>query len=420
MKILKLETVIGLIIALLLPNAHAALLSPALDIIAAEETMIKTGNSYAGVQFGRTDFENATGVSGIESVTVRSLPHPSVGMLYFGSVPVAINQCISGKNIDNLKFIPAAGAVAASFHFSVNDGTVQLCSIKITDDINFAPTLSSAETVAAWTSRDISCYGTLDAFDPEDDGIRYEIVNYPKKGLLVLTDAEHGDFQYTPYVNCSGKDTFTYRARDEFGNYSEIGEAAVVIARKNTKLVFADMENHWAHAAAIVMAEAGIMDYDENNDAPVFSPDELVSREEFLMMVMKVLGVDDPGSCDKTVFADDSEIAQEIKPYVQAAYRAGIIHGKEIDGALSFCPKEPITRAETAVVLNNIIGAEVPVNASPFADDDSIPTWAQSALYALNDLGILRGTGAGVISPFSEMTKAQTAQMLLNLQQYIG
>ena len=161
------------------------------------------------------------------------------------------------------------------------------------------------------------------------------------------------------------------------------------------------------------------MDYDVQNDLPVFSPDETVTREEFLLMVMKVLGVDDPGVCTQTVFADDSSIDEDIKPYVQAAYRAGIIHGREIDGALCFCPKEPITRAETAVVLNNIIGAEVPVNAVPFSDNDIIPAWAQGALYALNDLGILRGTGAGSISPFSEMSKAQTAQILFNLMKYV-
>jgi hypothetical protein len=54
------------------------------------------------------------------------------------------------------------------------------------------------------------------------------------------------------------------------GNYSEIGKATVVIARQSTKLVFADMSDHWAHNAAIVMAEMGVMEYDVDNDLPVF------------------------------------------------------------------------------------------------------------------------------------------------------
>ena len=95
----------------------------ALEHIAAKETMIKTGNSYAGVQFEKQDFITASGVANVDSLTVRSLPHPSVGVLYFGSVPVAINQTVSGENIENLKFIPAAETESASFHFSVNDGS---------------------------------------------------------------------------------------------------------------------------------------------------------------------------------------------------------------------------------------------------------------------------------------------------------
>ena len=419
-KLLQWSVVFALIMSMLGPiAAYAVPLSPALDIIAAQIPMVKTGNGYAGVHFTKEDFVKASGLSSVEEITIRSLPHPSAGVLYYGSVPVAINQTISGKNIENLKFVPNTETASASFHFSVNEGNARLCSMKITDEINFPPSLISSEVVAAWTSKDIRCFGTLDAYDPEGDKVRFEIVKYPKKGLLVLTDAEHGDFQYTPYVNCSGSDSFTYQVSDEYGNYSSVGEATVVIERRDTKLVFADMDNHWAHNAAIVMAEKGVMNYDVQEDMPVFSPDENVTREEFLLMVMKTLGVEDPGTCQKTVFADDSDIDNEIKPYVQAAYRAGIISGCDVNGELCFCPKEPITRAETAVVLNNIIGAEVPVNAVPFTDNDSIPTWAQNALYALNDLGILRGTGAGSISPYSVMNKAQTAQILFNLAQYI-
>ena len=229
MKIMQRGLIALFLVAVLLPTTYAIPLSPALEHIAAKETMIKTGNSYAGVQFGKEDFENASGVQKLESLTIRSLPHPSIGALYFGSVPVAINQTISADNINSLKFVPAGDTESATFHFSVNDGITRTCTVKITDDINFAPTVLLGDAVSAWTSKDIRCYGTLDAYDPEGDPLRYEIVDYPKKGLLQLTDAEHGDFQYTPYVNCSGSDTFTYRVRDAMGNYSEIGKATVVM-----------------------------------------------------------------------------------------------------------------------------------------------------------------------------------------------
>ena len=414
------SAILGLIVTMLMPTTvHAVTLSPALDIIASQHPLIKTGSTASGVVFSDVDFDNASGLAKVKEITIRSLPHPTAGVLYYGSIPVAINQTISAENAENLRFVPSAETTSASFHFSVAGGNTLTCSMRITDEVNFKPVLRTTEVVA-WTSEDICCYGTLDAYDPEGDEVRYEIVDYPKKGLLVLTDEDHGDFRYVPYVNCFGNDSFTYRVRDEFGNYSEIGVATISVERRNSELMFTDMEGHWAHNAAIVMAEKGIIDYDMQTDAPVFSPDESVTREEFLVMVMKVLGVEDPGTCTKTVFADDSDIDKEIKPYVQAAYRAGIIRGRDVDGELCFCPDEPISRAEAAVVINNIIGAEVPVNASTFADDESVPAWAQSALYALNDLGILRGTGSGSISPHSVMNKAQTAQTLFNMMKYIG
>lgn len=416
------QCVLGLILisSLVIPHVHAALLSPALDIIASDATLIKTGTTHSGVQFSMVDFQNASSVKGVRTVKICSLPSPSDGVLYLGSVPVATNQSVSEKAIDSLKFVPAAGVENASFYFSVNDGYAQMCLVKITDEINFPPTVTNAgDTAAAWTQKDITCFGTLDAYDPEGDTLQYEIVEYPKKGLLILNDSSHGDFRYTPYVGCSGSDSFTYRVRDSYGNYSDITEANIQISRKNSKLVFSDMSEHWAHSAAIEMASDGVMQYKTNEEAAVFSPDDLVTREEFLVMVMKLLGTKDLGECKQTQFADDADILDVNKPYVQAAYRAGIIRGREDNGLICFCPGDSITRAESAVILNNIIGAEVPVNVSLFADNDSIPAWAQSALYALNDLGIMRGTGAGSIAPYSALTRAQTAQILFNLKQYL-
>ena len=97
MKIMQRSLIALLLVAVLLPTVSAIPLSPALEHIAARETMIKTGNSYAGVQFGKQDFENACGVRKMESLTIRSLPHPSVGVLYFGSVPVAIPDFTGGR-----------------------------------------------------------------------------------------------------------------------------------------------------------------------------------------------------------------------------------------------------------------------------------------------------------------------------------
>ncbi len=410
------------LVTVLLVSTFAAPLSPGLYHIAANTDMVKTGNSYAGVLFTATDFINATSLEKLSSITITSLPPATDGTLYLGSVPVAINQSIAEKNLSSLKFVPSADAKSASFTFETGLEYAITCHMKIIDEINFSPVAASYESsVATWTQQDIACYGSLAAYDPEGDTLLYEIVEYPKKGLLDLQNAEHGDFKYTPYVNCSGQDSFTYRVRDTYGNYSDIAICNVTISRKAHSLVFSDMQDHWAHSAAIEVVMAGVMDYALDGATPVFMPTKTVTREEFLVMVMHALeaNVKDANAECHTVFADDSDIDAENRAFVAAAYNAGIVNGRKENGVVVFAPKDPITRAEAAVIMNNILGVEAPLRVSLFSDNDTIPAWAQSALYALSDVGVLRGTGAGTIDPFSTINRAQAAQILVNLMQYV-
>ncbi len=412
-----------LLLSVLTTTAIAAPLSPALEKIAADSAMVKTGNSYSGVLFTGADFENAASLLADDTITITSLPAAADGTLYLGAVPVAVNQSISKSSLDSLKFFPTKGTQSSRFTFSLGRDYSMTCQMRITDEVNFAPVAAAYEdAVAVWTQKDIRCYGTLDAYDPEGDPLTFEIVSYPQKGLLVLNDKNHGDFQYTPYVGCSGSDSFTYRVRDSYGNYSDTAAANVTIARKSHSTVFSDMTDHCAHSAAIEMTSAGIMDYAADGEKAVFMPEKSVTREQFLVMLMRALGADFSDSEEEihTVFADDSVISEQNKAYVSAAYNAGIVKGREENGTRVFCPQENITRAEAAVMINNILGAEVPLRVSLFTDNDSIPVWAQSSLYALSDLGILRGTGAGAISPYDTLNRAQTAQILLNLTQYVG
>jgi len=72
------------------------------------------------------------------------------------------------------------------------------------------------------------------------------------------------------------------------------------------------------------------------------------------------------------------------------------------------------------VICNAILGAETPERIPTFADNSAIPTWAKPSLYALSDLGILRGTGDGNLSPDSPISRAQAAQMLYKIRQYLA
>ena len=83
-----------------------------------------------------------------------------------------------------------------------------------------------------------------------------------------------------------------------------------------------------------------------------------------------------------------------------------------------FEPNREITRAEAALIVSNLIEAEVPTVKPIFPDRNDIPTWAHDAIYVLNDLGILCSVD-GSISPNSSITRAQVASMLYNLDYYL-
>ena len=285
---------------------------------------------------------------------------------------------------------------------------------------NSAPVISSDKSVSVWTQKDVSYYGTLAGYDPDGDSVMFEIVDYPTKGIIALTDRETGSYKYTPYASVGGTDSFTYRVRDEYGNYSGIASVQIEIDPLESDIVFADMDEHPAKNAAIVMSARNVISPIESDGALYFMPDTKVTRAEFLKMAMDALGADNVPTVKKTIFADDADISDDLKGYVASAYYLGIIKGINEDTGLYFRPASTITRSEAAVILNNIIGAEPPETVPVFADSDSVPAWAKNAIYALNSLGIFGTTDGGKLSASAEMTRANCADLLLGLTRAIN
>ena len=145
--------------------------------------------------------------------------------------------------------------------------------------------------------------------------------------------------------------------------------------------------------------------------ATYFYPEQTVSRGDFLVMAMKAAGILNVSDADKTVFCDDGDIAPHLKGYVATAYELGYIKGTYRDGELCFLPDAPITRAEAAVIVCNIIDVATPTIAPTFRDAEDIPAFAASAVSALNYMGVLR-TDNGNISAQDQLTRGEAAQLL--------
>lgn len=416
-KIIIISAVILTCISAAQAGAYSGgMLSPAMKILADEEVMIRSATVNGDITFSEQDFSRAVGCD-FDYITITALPPTSDGVLYYGDVPCVVNQMISSSSAGKLSYRSANGSGESSFRFKAGSDYSMVCKLCYTDSVNLAPVISSSsETIAVWTQCDVSTYGRLSGSDPDGDDIHFEIVSYPTNGILKLTNSSSGDYIYTPCDGMTGNDSFTYIVRDCYGKYSTECEVSVRIDPREIELVFEDMDEHWAYNAALVMASEDAMDIRSVGGKLYFDPDESITREEFIVTVMKSFG---SGTVDKrdTVFADNSEISENSRGYIARAAELGLIKGSYENGEYYFKPSDCITRAEAAVVLNSIIGAEVPDAIPVFADVGSVPTWAKGAMYALSDVGIFKGNGDGNISPNETLNRGETAQIIMTVMQ---
>lgn len=398
--------------ALLITASASAIVSPALNVLSKRNTLIKSGLVYSDIYFSEQDFKKCLGLSAVDSVKVSALPPESDGVLKLGTLQVAEGQTIRSEYLSVLRFVPANEQVHYTNCTFTHDDTEIPCTLNLLDTVNYAPTLA-AETSAIKTYRGVACYGNLVARDPEGDSLDFQVVEYPTHGILTLTDRARGAYVYAPAAGYTGSDDFTVVVRDEYGNYSGTQTVSVHVGKSDTH--FTDVEGHWCENAAIALYDAGIATAVRYQNGLCFCPTDAVSREEFVTMVMKTLGVSTLTDAE-TSFADNGEIAVEYRPYIATAQRMGYVGGREEDGALCFAPKDCITRAEAAVLINNVFGYETDGAVSVFADDSAIPTWARGAVYALTAAGVFNGDGEGAIRPSALLDRASTVQMLYNMQ----
>ena len=389
----------------------AAPLSPALSSMTEEVELVKGGLSGRNLFFCEEDFAQALGVRRFGDVTVRSLPAPAAGTLYFGKTPVATGQVIPQNRLSALCFVPHDNSVReGSFTFSVGDlagGAEIACLLRFTDCVNLAPAAAGA---AVQTLCGVSCFGTLTATDPEGDALTYRIVSYPQNGTLTLTDRSTGTFRYTPQGNFLGEDTFRFTVRDVYGNWSPVSTVKVQVKKNALSYTFADMTGTAEEVAALELAGKNILQGKLKGADFYFLPDGTVTRGEFTVMAMKAASVSPIPGLTETCFDDNDKIDPAERPYIAAAQRYGIVYGAFADGALCFDATRPITQAEAMVILCRLLDAPEPTEIPTFAQDSAVPVWAQGAAAALYQLGVV--VPGDSFAPQKELTRRDAAAML--------
>ncbi len=392
-------------------------ISPALSIIAEELNMRKCGLSNSPLYLKRQDFQEFLSVDNLSSITISTLPSVFEGTLYLDELPVIANQTIHKADMNKLCFVPASDEVSsATFRFFGNGISCEAsvkCTLFLLDNLNTAPVITQnvINSEKLTTKKNIMVYSTLSAEDAENDELSFEVTTEPKHGIVKIIDHQNGSFTYTPALDYTGKDKFEFAVSDIYGNRSEKVWVQINVEKKDAETFYSDMIRREEHIDAVKANAYGIMSGQLVDGKMCFLPDSTPTKAEFLRMTLKAAGVDGEMLAVDTAFADDSDIPISLKGYVAYAAGVGYISGTKTDNGVFFYPNSPITRAEAAVLINNILNAECDKTSVTFSDSETIPSWAQEDIETLAELNIMEALSDGSYSPNSNVTNAQAAKI---------
>lgn len=193
------------------------------------------------------------------------------------------------------------------------------------------------------------------------------------------------------------------------GNKKPVEEITPVVPVEPEKN-FLDLSGfEWAEKSINLLYEKGVINGISEKS---FNPGGIVKREEFVKMIDCLYEAED-GSAEFIDVKSDGWYA----PYVNKAVSAGIING--IDEK-TFGTGLGVTRQDMAVMIYRLLKPEEAADAVLFADDSKIADYAKDAVYYLKSKGLISGTGNGNYEPERIMTRAEAAVLINNILNFIG
>ena len=243
-------------------------------VAAAETKIIKTSIFGKKTVFSDLDFKQGLAITDFDKIEITKIPLSTEGTLMLAGRRVKVGTVIKRKNIGALVFVPAdKNLTECKFSFTTEDfaeGAEVDFIIKYTDKVNYAPEIDESVIASVSTQREISVFGQMSARDKEGDEVEYIVVSYPKSGTLRITDKEDGEYVYTPPLGFTGSDSFSYVARDEWGNFSKLCKVKIDVGERMSEVVYADMTEHKDYNAAVTLTAMGVMSGKTVGDSSYF------------------------------------------------------------------------------------------------------------------------------------------------------
>lgn len=373
----------------------AALTAPA----AAVETECDTVYCFSAGDFAEDDT--------LQGICITGLPDADTGTMMLGQRVLQPGDILTADQLAQMTFHPLRNAqdqTATVTYLPIYADRVETAaamSIAVIGKTDQAPV---AEDSALETYRNLSNEALLKVRDPEGQALTYTVTRNPKRGEVVIR--EDGSFIYTPKKNKTGVDSFTFTATDPAGNVSREATVTITVLKPSDAKQYSDTVDKSCRFAAEWMKNTGIFVGENVGGNSCFGPEKEVSRGEFLTMLVGALDIPLEEDAVYTGFADESP--EWLKPYLAAAMRCGLTAGLP-DGEV-FRADDPITGAEAAVMLQNVLDLKCASEAETAAVDEAVPVWAQQAVEVL-------GTHEIQLSAASNLTRGEAAQILYQASQ---
>lgn len=253
----------------------------------------------------------------------------------------------------------------------------------------------AAEDSQLETYKNLPNEGLLSVSDPEGEALTFTLTRQPRQGEVILRD--DGSFLYIPKKNKVGTDSFTYTAADPAGNVSGEATVTVTILRPTDEKQYTDTAASDCRFEAEWLRNTGIFAGETLDGQLCFSPNEPVTRGQFLAMLMRVLEMPVDRTVTETAFLDDSP--QWLRPYLAAALRSGIITGYPSGEGVEFRANRSVSADEAAMMVRRAVDFALPaarIDGPELMGLD--PLTRADAAKALYQLGRLRREGG--IFPF--------------------
>ncbi|WP_171655962.1 S-layer homology domain-containing protein [Paenibacillus foliorum] len=187
-----------------------------------------------------------------------------------------------------------------------------------------------------------------------------------------------------------------------FTKFAVLATAKADEAAVKSVVNLTDISGHWAEQSIQRLVSLGAINgYSDNS----FKPNSRITRAEFVAILVKAFKLE---KSEGQSFADTK--THWASDAIAKAVSAGIVTGYSVD---RFGPDDSITREQMALMVTRAAGIKPGTGAVSFTDSGQISGWAQSAVAAVQEKGVIAGYSDGSFKPQNLATRAEAVTVIV-------